>query len=37
MTKKEGYKDLETLKEEGKELLKSGNKDYIDGLEETTK
>ena len=30
MTKKEGYKDLETLKEEGKKLLKSGNKNYID-------
>ena len=30
MTKKEGYKDLETLKEEGEKLLQAGNKDYID-------
>ena len=30
MTKKEGYKDIETLKEEGKKLLDSGNKEYVD-------
>ena len=30
MTKKEGYKDIETLKEEGKRLLDSGNKEYVD-------
>ena len=30
MTKKEGYKDTETLKEEGKKLLDSGNKEYVD-------
>ena len=29
MTKKEGYKDIETLKEEGKKLLDSGNKEYV--------
>ena len=29
MTKKEGYKDIETLKEEGKNLLDSGNKEYV--------
>ena len=29
MTKKEGYKDIETLKEEGKRLLDSGNKEYV--------
>ena len=30
MTKLEGYKDIETLKEEGKKLLDSGNKEYVD-------
>ena len=30
MTKIEGYKDIETLKEEGKKLLDSGNKEYVD-------
>ena len=30
MTKKEGYKDIEALKEEGKKLLDSGNKEYVD-------
>ena len=30
MTKKEGYKDIETLKEEGKNLLDGGNKEYVD-------
>ena len=30
MTKLEGYKDIETLKEEGKRLLDSGNKEYVD-------
>ena len=30
MTKIEGYKDIETLKEEGKRLLDSGNKEYVD-------
>ena len=29
MTKIEGYKDIETLKEEGKKLLDSGNKEYV--------
>ena len=30
MTKLEGYKDIETLKEEGKNLLDGGNKEYVD-------
>ena len=30
MTKIEGYKDIETLKEEGKNLLDGGNKEYVD-------
>ena len=30
MTKKEGYKDIETLKEEGKKLLNGGNREYVD-------
>ena len=30
MTKLEGYKDIETLKEEGKNLLDGGNKEYLD-------
>ena len=29
MTKLEGYKDIETLKEEGKNLLDGGNKEYV--------
>lgn len=29
MSKIDGYKDIHTLKEEGKKLLKKGNKDYV--------
>lgn len=30
MTKTDGYKDIETLKEEGKKLLNGGNREYVD-------